>query len=478
MQRNIKYKIFYFLFFFFDISVACTIGAFSSISTQSQKPLLWKNRDISNPNQAVYFFTDGRYPYLCLVYADDRSNVWAGINEKGFAIINSNSYNIGAGAPSGFTDGELMKHALQNYASIEEFENFLDSTNLTGRRTPSNFAVMDSTGEATVFETSANNYDRFDASEESLGFMIRANFSLIGDSTRMTGYERYVRGSELARAGYQQGVLDAQYIFEKIARDLGGPGFNPYPLPFRDTVGSYPFGFLPTSTPINRNRTRACIVIVGRRPYDSDKLYRMMTILGEPCVGIALPIFLSANRVPEPISGPGLPQICASAKSLRDFVYMGSNFGLNTFLLVSVYEQFLPLEAEIFNITQEQLGSWYNYQPTASEIFGFEESLAQQVVAAYEQFNWNKNESYRIDLPGIIISPNPARNPIKINIDPELSSTSIKVYNILGKKVDELFVTPELKMFYWSPEHLSSGIYFLIAEPNRQAKVKFQFIRS
>ena len=463
---------------FGSISSACTIGAFSFGATQNHKPILWKNRDISNPDQAVYFFTDGRYRYLGLVYAGDSSRVWAGINEKGFAIINSNSGNIGPGASNGLDDGEVMKYALQNYVSIEEFRHFLDSTNKTGRRTPSNFGVLDSTGEATIFEAGGYQYERFDASKESLGFMLRANYSMSGDSTHQSGLARYLRGLELAQAGYQQGILDAPYIIDKIARDLGSPGFDPYPLPFRDTLGSYPYGFLPTTASINRYRTRACVVIVGKGLNETNNFPRMWTILGEPCAGIALPLFFAAGAVPEPMNGPGLPKICDWAKLMRDYVYVGSDFGLNTFLLAPIYEKLLPLESEIFNITQANLNRWQIETPPASEILHFEDSLAQRVVEVYQQFNRNQEDTFPIDSPGIVISPNPAHASIKFILNQESEQGLIRIYNISGRMVTQISIAPGTKLFTWTPKRLSSGIYFLSTEPNRNIKTKFHYIRN
>lgn len=446
--------------------------------------MLWKNRDISNPNQAVYYFTDGHYHYLGLVYSDDSSRVWAGINEKGFGIINSNSGNIGPGASSGPDDGEVMKYALQSCASIEEFRQYLDSTNKTGRITPSNFGVLDSTGEATIFEAGGYKYVRCDAAQESLGFMLRANYSMSGDSTHQSGLARYLRGLELAQAGSRLGILDAQYIIERIAKDLGGPGFDPYPLPFRDTLGSFPYGFLPTTATLNRYRTRAGIVIVGKSLEVLDSHLGitsggcMWTILGEPCVGIALPLFFDAQATPDLVGGTGLPEICAIAKSMRDYVYVGSDFGINTFLLAPIHEKFLPLQAEIFNITQEILERWQIQAPSASEILHFEESLAQRVVEVYEQFNLNHEDTFPIDSLGIKISPNPARKSIKLILNYESTGGFIQIYNISGRMVAQLSIAPGTKIYNWTPRTLSSGIYFLSAEPKRYLKTKFQYIRN
>ncbi len=478
------------LFLDLNSSRGCTIGAFSYLSTRSRCPILWKNRDIANPDQAVYYFTDGQYRYLGLVYANDSTRVWAGINEKGFAIINSNSYNIGSGASNGPDDGELMKIALQRCASIGEFQEILDSTNLTGRTVPANFGVFDSTGEATIFEAGAYQYQRFDATKESLGFILRANFSMSGDSARRTGYARYLRAMELVKSGYQDTSLDAQYIFSKVARDIGGPDFNPYPLPFQDTFGSYPYGFLPTTASINRYRTRACVVLIGKakssiltrlgaNPSDSKMRnlnnlnhferfeqfgLTMWTILGEPCIGIPLPLILDAQSVPKELSGPGLPKICALTKSIRDYVYCGSDFGVNTFLLANIQKVILPLETEIFKRTEEKLNLWQTDLPKASEVLGFEESLAQCVVECYDKLLFNEKNSLPLQQLKIKIYPNPARKSVTIKGLPKSTVSKINVYDSQGRRVDEI----KFRAGYpvkWLPKNLKPGTYFLILEP-------------
>lgn len=453
----------------FGTEFACTIGAFSKCATTSQKPILWKNRDVSNPDQAVFFFPDTPYQYLGLVYAGDSTRVWAGINEKGFAIINSNSANIGPGADSGPDDGAIMKYALKTCTSIQEFAYFLDSTNHTGRRVPANFGVFDSTGEATIFEAGGYQYQRFDASKESLGFILRANYSMSGDTTQRTGHRRYLRGMELVQKGYEQGVLDAQYIIQRVSRDIGGPGFDPYPLPFQDTFGSYPFGFLPTTASINRYRTRACVVIVGAK--------MMWTILGEPCVGIALPLFLAAKAVPNLVSGPGVPKICDWAKRMRARIYVGTDLGINTFLLAEIYQKFLPCETELFAITENRLNHWQNQLPASSEILAFEDSLAQRIVEVYESFDQDFPKIDLISYPIVNVTPNPAHQQLRISIKSKVKIEKFKIYNTLGQKVAEIAIPPDAESVYWLPKQLGFGVYFLKAHPNHQILTKFSYLR-
>ncbi|MEO0005587.1 MAG: carcinine hydrolase/isopenicillin-N N-acyltransferase family protein, partial [candidate division WOR-3 bacterium] len=169
------------------------------MATRENRPILWKNRDVSNPNQEMRFFSGERFRFIANVYAGETLDVWAGINEAGFAIMNSNSYNLGGGGEDrgGADDGTIMRLALGSCASVEDFERLLDSLNLVGRETPANFGVFDNSGKAAIFEASHTFYTRYDADEESLGFLLRANFSMSGGPTRLLGKNRFERALQL-----------------------------------------------------------------------------------------------------------------------------------------------------------------------------------------------------------------------------------------------------------------------------------------
>lgn len=75
-----------------------------------------------------------------------------GVNEHGFAIINSAISDLPTNK-QGIGNGALMKTVLGSCKTVVQFENYLKSTNKTGRATQANFAVMDTTGAAAIFET-------------------------------------------------------------------------------------------------------------------------------------------------------------------------------------------------------------------------------------------------------------------------------------------------------------------------------------
>ena len=80
---------------------ACTTAVIGAGASESGRPMLWKQRDTGNPFNVLVHIpaADGRYAYTAVFNADDlaRNAVYAGSNEKGFAIINNMSYNLAKG---------------------------------------------------------------------------------------------------------------------------------------------------------------------------------------------------------------------------------------------------------------------------------------------------------------------------------------------------------------------------------------------
>lgn len=114
---------------FADQSFGCTTFLISGKYTADGKPILFKNRDADQMQNALAFFNDGKYKYIGLVNgtANWNKEVWGGYNEAGFAIINTAAYNNNIGDTIKLKDreGVIMKLALQTCQTLEDFENFL-----------------------------------------------------------------------------------------------------------------------------------------------------------------------------------------------------------------------------------------------------------------------------------------------------------------------------------------------------------------
>jgi hypothetical protein len=129
----------------------CTIGVAAGKATNDGRPLVWKTRDSQGLNNEVVYNTSWTYKFIALIDAGQTSYSWVGVNEKGFAILNSAIGDLPGGSGPG--NGYVMTIALGTCATVAEFEHFLDSTNVTGRSTRANFGVLDSTGAAKIIET-------------------------------------------------------------------------------------------------------------------------------------------------------------------------------------------------------------------------------------------------------------------------------------------------------------------------------------
>jgi penicillin V acylase-like amidase (Ntn superfamily) len=131
---------------------ACTAAVVSGKATPDGRPMIWKHRDSDHPQNAIRYFNDGKYASIGVINSADKAGeeIWAGYNSAGFAIINTASYNLPA---EGDTvklkdrEGIVMRQALQECATVEEFERFL-------KKAPkplgveANFGVIDARGGA------------------------------------------------------------------------------------------------------------------------------------------------------------------------------------------------------------------------------------------------------------------------------------------------------------------------------------------
>lgn len=173
----------------------CTSAIVSGKLTRSGKPLMWKHRDTSTPDNFVEFVPskDGKYSFTALFNAGDSllHNAWTGINETGFAIMNTASYNL-APDTAAFKDNEgvVMRLALEQCRTLEDFENLLSSLPKP-MGVQANFGVLDADGKGAYYETDDYTFKRFLLDDEPSGIIIRTNFSYSGEKDGGYGYIRH-----------------------------------------------------------------------------------------------------------------------------------------------------------------------------------------------------------------------------------------------------------------------------------------------
>jgi len=439
---------------------ACTIGSFGPGSTVDGRPILWKNRDVTNPNQAMRYLQGSRFAYITNIYAGDTLNAWAGINETGFAIMNSNSFNIDD------DDGTVMNLALATCATLDDFSRLLDSLNINGRQTPANYGAFDATGAAAIFEASNVFYVRHNTTEDSFDFLIRANYSMSGNPGRQTGRSRYLRAMELALPTARERRVDTRFVVQTLARDLGAFGFNPYPLPFDSVLGSLPRGFLPTESSLCRVTTRSVEVMVGPRPGRLPATGMMWVMLGPAEVSLPVPLWVRAGPVHSLLAGDGTALLCDEALRLHDYVHSSDDFpnAVNTYRLKDMYDSFAPAESVLFVMVDSAEAAWGRTGPSPEQARQVTDRACSMVLNAYLDF-WdrvNRRTETRPMAGGFGTRQNVSRDTVLLQLPEAAAGHRVCLYDAAGRQVAELEPDAGNSQVKWAPAGLKSGSYFIV----------------
>ena len=466
---------------------ACTIGVASGKATADGRPLLWKTRDLqSRPNNEIYTNTSYRYKFVSVVNAGG-TYAWMGLNEKGFAILNSYSGDLQA-SDSGLTNGLLMRDVLGNCATVAEFQHFLDSTNVAGRQTHANFGVIDSTGQAAIFETGGTFYRKFDANNAAQapnGYVLRTNFSVTGGGN--SGIERYHRTVKLIGDFYSGDTLNYRSILRYQMRDFSDFDSNPVPVPFPERwKPDRPFGYIYTGVSICRSSSVSAAVIQGILTGESPKLSTMWAILGQPASSIALPYWPAAQTPPEAGGDPTAP-LCDEANKIKAllFDYLPNTNYIDSYKLRNaegggLWARTFPAEDSIFTDAEAQLQQWRtNGVVNISAMEKIESGLARYALIQLKQAYTGLISSVSDTQSNTVTAgfslkqnyPNPFNPMTRIRFSLPVSCTiHLTIYNVTGKAVLTLASGPFKAGTYfvsWSPKALAGGVYFyrLTAKP-------------
>ncbi|MCK5651089.1 MAG: hypothetical protein KAJ42_06925, partial [Gemmatimonadetes bacterium] len=302
----------------------CTAGVASGLATTDGRPLLWKTRDASATDNEVIWNTSGQHHLVSVISAGHPESSWMGVNEKGFAIINTLSTDLPMERDGlQLHNGSFMVHALQQCATVEEFEELLRETNDTGRMTNTNYGVLDATGAAAFFETAGHEYWRYDADDREKGYVLRTNFAINGerqDGRTPYSMDRFLQTDELMREFYRTDKIDFEEIIKGQVRSFGDPEGNLVPLPFTESIEGHEPGYFPHSSSINRNSTVSFAVIQGVLPGEDPRLSTMWTILGQPSTGVTVP-YWPVGDTPQEADGPETAPLNDAANRIRAELY-------------------------------------------------------------------------------------------------------------------------------------------------------------
>ncbi|HPS17182.1 MAG TPA: T9SS type A sorting domain-containing protein [Bacteroidales bacterium] len=475
-KSNIFILLLFFIFqnnshkLFGQSSEECTVGVASGSATKDGRPLLWKTRDnSSSPDNEVKYNTSFKYKFIYVADAGTSTLSWMGVNEHGFAIINSASTDLVSNL-TGPGNGTLMRDVLGACKTIDEFQHYLDSTNITGRSTQANFGVIDSTGAAAFFETGGNVYYKFDTDSTANGFIIRTNFSVNGGGNY--GIERYNRSNVLINNFFNGDSLNYKSIIRYQMRDFSDNNSNPVSIPFAGnwSIG-IPYGYIYCEKSICRTSSVSTSVIHGVLPSEKPVLTTMWTILGQPASTVALP-YWPVGYTPAEADGSTTSALCDKANEIRTtlFDYSSNDNYIDTYKLRDsvgggLWHCIFPLEDNIFSETENFLDSLRLLSSLPVNLMLNKESA----LASYALNELNNCFSslsavnnIRNDIASIQLYPNPAKDFIFIDIknSAEIKNYSVRIINNIGSLVYEnKFSQAEIKI---NTDHFGkTGMYLI-----------------
>ncbi len=374
----------YSLIFSFDV-FSCTTAIISGRATPDGRPLLWKNRDTDELENKLMYFSEGGFDFIGLVNSKDTAGneIWIGMNNYGFAIMNSVAANLGLydDIIDKDKEGLIMRRALAVCTSVDDFEKLLNSlTKPLGVET--NFGVIDAYGNAAYFETHHWGFIKFDANESPEGYLIRTNFAFSGVEDKGQGYERYMIEEELFKNAYINGNITVKFILQDVIRCLKH-GLTKVDLKNECTANPDEIKFVSFTDFIPRYSTSASVIIQGVKKGEDPQKMIMWTVLGFPPCSVVYPVFFNKEKLLPSIlraDEKGKALLCSMALKAKDMCFpikkgRGTSYiNINALYNLSgtgIMQKLNILENEILKSSDEFINEYFedNFSVDALEEF-------------------------------------------------------------------------------------------------------------
>lgn len=313
-------------------TIACTSAIIGASANPSGRPILWKHRDTSNIDNKVEYIapTENSFGYVALFNAQDKGlrEAWMGMNDAGFAVMNTASYNIkddNVPEKSMDKEGVVMTKALQTCRTVDDFERLLEEWPKP-MGVEANFGVIDATGAGAFFETNNHHFVRFNLSDAPDGVLVRTNYSHSGRPNEGFGQVREANANCLLKPYIENHAVTPEVLTEVLSRtfyhDVKHEDFT-----LSENRHLADVDFIP------RYKSTATIAIEGCRPVEyadsvtSDAVgeeYIMWTGMGYPPVSEIQAVRCAEDGVPEGLRGilpGGHCSLGDEAKRKRDEVF-------------------------------------------------------------------------------------------------------------------------------------------------------------
>jgi hypothetical protein len=379
----------------------CTLALVSGRATTNGRPLMWKNRDTSDPDNKLMFFKGPKYDFIAVVVSGDAkpAEVWGGQNVEGFAVMNSQAGDLAApGAKDGGDgNGAFMKLALGECATVGDFERLL--VREKGKwDLAANFGVIDAEGGACFFEAGRASFAKFDTKDPRVapfGTIVRTNFAFTSrDPLLGGGFERFERIGHIIEAGRAANRIDVRFILQEASRDLVHEKLHSYPLtrPLPEDPAE-PL-YVHTNDTINRNTSVSALVFEGVNSRSQAHLATMWVILGQPEAGAAVPVWPAAGKVPAVTTGAGTAPLNDLARAVAAYLYPDRRGRMSQYMNITrlrtyggegISAKIQRAENRALESASVRLAEWEKRKPTTAEMADFQESVASAVFEALKK---------------------------------------------------------------------------------------------
>jgi len=370
----------------------CTTAIITGEATVDRAPILWKNRDSDTLANKVVFVNEKPFSYLGVVNAQTPSGriVWGGLNQAGFAIINSVAYNLPQ-RPGEREDyeGLLMADALRTCASVDDFESLIKKNLGPELGAKTNFGVIDARGGAAIFEVHNHGYNRLNACDSAGKFLLNTNFSRSGTPDQGAGYLRFDREEQLFGV-LPAGQLSLEFVLQTAARDLGHPLVQSLPREeWKNLPEDKPY-WVHANYTINRASTASVLAVQGVRPGEDPKRMVLWVILGEPVCSIAVPLWVAAGEPPAELNEGADAPICREAARLKSLLRPLKGNDRREYVNIARLDNsagsgWLPANLQLERQIMEEARALLAGNPTNDELAAFQKQAAARVLARLKE---------------------------------------------------------------------------------------------
>lgn len=293
---------------------SCTSAIVSAEASGTGRPMLWKHRDTSTIDNVVDYIQgkNGDYSYVALFNANDRKReqAWTGMNEVGFAVMNTASYNIkddNVSQKKMDREGYVMTIALRSCRTVDDFAKLLE-TLPRPMGVEANFGVIDASGAGAYFETNNHSYKRYDLKDAPGGVLIRTNYSHSGRPDEGYGFIREANAEHILAP-----FIASKSVTPEVLTEVASRSFY-HDLMAKDFEQEKDIRWVVDQDFIPRFKSTATIVIEGCEPLADaleatpemvKKQYIMWTGLGYPPCAEIVPVWCSRDGVDIELQGIG-----------------------------------------------------------------------------------------------------------------------------------------------------------------------------